>query len=137
MNGKLKEYEEHSLPVYTRTCCGFGCYLMINDSKRNEEMKKARKYENILKYEGEYLNGKRNGKGKEFDINGKLIFEGEYLNGLRKEKDDNKNYDYDDEYKYIYYIKFEGTIKNGVRNGLAKEYSLFNKLKFEGEYLKE
>ena len=32
---------------------------------------------NNLIYEGEYLNGKRNGKGKDF-ING---FEGEYLNG--------------------------------------------------------
>ena len=33
--------------------------------------------------EGEYINGKRNGKGKEYDYNGKLIFEGEYLNGER------------------------------------------------------
>ena len=35
-----------------------------------------------LKFEGEYLNGKRNGKGKEYDyFNGNLLFEGEYLNG--------------------------------------------------------
>ena len=33
-------------------------------------------------YEGELLNGKRNGKGKEYDSR-KLIFEGEYLNGER------------------------------------------------------
>ena len=33
-----------------------------------------------LLYEGEYLNGKRNGKGKEYCEN-VLIFEGEYLNG--------------------------------------------------------
>ncbi len=38
----------------------------------------------ILEYEGEYSNGKRNGKGKEYDYSGKLIFEGEYLNGKRK-----------------------------------------------------
>ena len=31
-----------------------------------------------LRYEGEYLNGKRNGKGKEYEKS-KLIFEGEYL----------------------------------------------------------
>jgi len=37
-----------------------------------------------LKFEGEYLNGKRNGKGKEYDIEDNLIFEGEYLNGERK-----------------------------------------------------
>ena len=36
-----------------------------------------------LKFEGEYLNGKRNGKGKEYN-DGKLEFEGEYLNGERK-----------------------------------------------------
>ena len=39
-------------------------------------------YDN-LKYEGEYLNGKRNGKGKEYDGFGKIKFEGEYLNGER------------------------------------------------------
>ena len=32
-----------------------------------------------LKFEGEYLNGERNGKGKEY-YKGKLLFEGEYLN---------------------------------------------------------
>ena len=42
-----------------------------------------------LKFEGEYLNGKRNGKGKEYDFNGKLKFEGEYLNGKKTEKEKN------------------------------------------------
>ena len=36
-----------------------------------------------LIFEGEYLNGKRNGKGKEYNYFGKLEFEGEYLNGER------------------------------------------------------
>ena len=35
-----------------------------------------------LRFEGEYLNNKRNGKGKEYDINGKLIYEGVYLNNF-------------------------------------------------------
>ena len=34
----------------------------------------------LFKFEGEYLNGQRNGKGKEYN-DGKLIFEGEYLIG--------------------------------------------------------
>ena len=35
-----------------------------------------------LKFEGEFLNGKRHGEGKEYDFNnGKLNFEGEYLKG--------------------------------------------------------
>ena len=37
-----------------------------------------------LKYEGEYLNGKRNGKGKEYDLYGQLKFEGEYLYGQKR-----------------------------------------------------
>ena len=41
----------------------------------------------ILLFEGEYLNGKRNGKGKYFNPwNGKLNFEGEYVNGKRNGK---------------------------------------------------
>ena len=35
----------------------------------------------MLEFEGEYLNGIRNGKGKEYYNNGELKFEGEYLNG--------------------------------------------------------
>ena len=34
----------------------------------------------IILYEGEYLNGKRNGKGKQYYPNGNLKFEGEFLN---------------------------------------------------------
>ena len=35
-------------------------------------------------FEGEYINGKRNGKGKEYDSNGNLEFEGEFINNKRK-----------------------------------------------------
>ena len=37
-------------------------------------------------FEGEYLNGKRNGIGKEYYKNGKLKYEGEYLDGERNGK---------------------------------------------------
>ena len=50
---------------------------------------KGREYilnSNKLIFEGEYLNWKRNGKGKEYDYEGKLEFEGEYLNGKRNGK---------------------------------------------------
>ena len=48
---------------------------------------KGREYYNgKLIFEGEYLNGKRNGKGKEYDYNRKINFEGEYLNGKRHGK---------------------------------------------------
>ena len=39
-------------------------------------------YDCGLEYEGECMDGKRNGKGKEYR-NGNLEFEGEYLNGKR------------------------------------------------------
>ena len=61
------------------------------NGKRNGKGKEY-KYGELL-FEGEYSDGKRwNGKGKE-DKNGSLIFEGEYLNGKRwNEK--GKEYDY-------------------------------------------
>ena len=64
-----------------------------------------------LKFEGEYLNGERNGKGNEYYYDGKLIFEGEYLNGERKE---GKEYNYDQE------LIFEGEYINGKKNKRRK-----------------
>ena len=81
-----------------------------------------------LRFEGEYLNGERNGKGKEYNYNGKLQFDGEYLNGERNGK--GKEYYKDGK------LKFEGEYKNGKRNGKGKEYNENNgDLIFEGEYL--
>ena len=72
-----------------------------------------------LKFEGEYLNGKRHGKGKEYDRNGKLEFEGEYLNGERN----GKGKEYDENGK----LKFEGEYLNG---------EIWNGYGFGGEYYK-
>ena len=46
---------------------------------------KGKEYNNDgnLIFEGEYLNGERNGKGKEYNNDGELIYEGEYLKGKR------------------------------------------------------
>ena len=33
--------------------------------------------------EGEFLNGERNGKGKEYNLDDKLEFEGKYLKGKK------------------------------------------------------
>ena len=40
-------------------------------------------YDDILIFEGEYINGEKNGKGKECFLKGRTKFEGEYLNGKR------------------------------------------------------
>ena len=54
----------------------------------------------VILFEGEYLNGKRNRKGKEYYNNGVLLFEGEYLNGKKNGKGK--------EYNYNGKLKFEG-----------------------------
>ena len=48
----------------------------------NGKVKEYNLYFDKLKFEGEYLNGKRNGKGKEYDFEGNLVNEGEFKNGL-------------------------------------------------------
>ena len=62
---------------------------------------------NILAFEGEYLNGERNGKGKEYNFDEKLEFEGEYLNGKRNGKGIEFNIKGD--------IIFKGKYLNGLR----------------------
>ena len=67
-------------------------------------------------YEGEYLNGERNGKGREFKKLGDslLIFYGEYLNGKRNGK--GKEYQQRNEYLFDTYqdkLIFEGEFLNG------------------------
>ena len=75
---------------------------------------------NILLYEGEFLNGKKNGKGKEYYINGKLKFEGEYLKGKKVE---GIGYDIEGNKTLI--------LQNDCK---GKEYYNKGKIKFDGEY---
>ena len=70
-----------------------------------------------LKFEGEYKNGKKNGKGKEFYKNPE-IYENEYILGEKRGST----------------LIFEGEYLNGKRNGKGKEYGKDGKLRFEGEY---
>ena len=84
-------------------------------------------YDDRLLFEGEFLHGKKNGKGKEYTYDGKLIFEGEYLNGIINGKC--KEYYSDGK------IKFEGEYKNGLKNGEGNLYYSNGKIKFKGEYL--
>ena len=82
INGKL-EYEGEYL--YDRKWNGKGydeerniIYELING---NGKVKIYGCNNGKLIFEGEYLNGKTNGKGKEYDFKGNLKFEGEFLNG--------------------------------------------------------
>ena len=78
-----------------------------------------------LIYEGGYVNGKRNGKGKEYH-NGELIFKGMYNNGKRNGKGK--------EYRFGKFI-FEGMYIKGERNGKGREYN-DGELIFKGLYSK-
>ena len=97
-----------------------------------------------LVFEGEYLNGRRNGKIKEYNMFGKLLFDGEYKNGLiwnGKGYDGNNNIVYKIKngkgYVKEYFLKtlrFEGEYLNGLKNGKGKEYDYKGDLLFEGKY---
>ena len=80
-----------------------------------------------LVFEGGYLNGKKNGKCKDYYNDGKLMFEGEYLNGKKNGKCK--------EYYLNGKLSFEGEYLNGKKNGKCKEYSCCGGLEFEGYYL--
>ena len=62
-------------------------------------------------FEGEYLNGERNGEGKEY-FRGRVMFEGEYKNGLRNGKGK--------EYNLSGNMIFEGEYLN-EKNGMEKD----------------
>ena len=84
--------------------------------------RKGKEYDiqyNELLFEGEYLNGKRNGKGKEYCSEDKVMFEGEYINGKKSGKG---KYLYEDFLKIIRVI-FEGEYLEGKKwNGIERVY---------------
>ena len=99
-----------------------------------------------LIYEGEYLNGLRNGVGKEYDKKGRVIFEGEYIDGKRwdgilKTFYDNGNILLDCEYIKGKMNGIGYDINNNIVNffnegkGNIKEYDELGELVYEGEYL--
>ena len=91
------------------------------------------------------MNGKRNGKEKEYYDNNKIKFEDEFKNDLRcngKGYDNNNTiYElknrkrYAKEYDYYGNLIFEFEYLNGLKNGKGKEYNYRVNLEFEEEYL--
>ena len=95
-----------------------------------ESNEKGKEFDSILNkllFVGEYLNGKRIGKGKEYYAGRIVILEDEYLN--RKKVGKGKEY-----YATCGELIFEGEYVNGKRNGKGKEYN-YGRIIFEGEYL--
>ena len=92
------------------------------------------------------MNGKRQGKGKEY-CDGILVFDGEFFNGEIKVKSVNlKRYEELKERNQIkirkeYHcltgeLEYEGQYSNGKRNGIGKKYYK-GKLDYIGKYLND
>ena len=97
--------------------------------KRNGEGKEYCLDRNRLLFSGNYLTGKRNGKGKEYYSNGKLKFEGEYLNGKKL-----KDKGYDTKGNLIFKLEKSGNAKEYYINGNLKfkgEY--LNEIRWNGK----
>ena len=111
-------------------------FAFVDEKNKLDIIKYNKNMQNILDislinykiFSGRYIIYGKNGKGKEYDYDDKLLFEGEYLN----KKKNGKGREYD---KYGNLI-FEAEYLNGKRNGNGKEYNDYDgKLIFEGEYL--
>ena len=85
------------------------------NGERNGKGKEYHYSNEILEFEGEYLNGKRNGNGKEYNKDGLLEFEGEYLYGhkLRGRAYINNKLEYEGEYLYDKKWNGKGYDENG------------------------
>ena len=111
-----------------------------------EKIKELNAYNNHLLYEGGFLNGKRNGEGKEYFDNGQLKFEGKYLNGKRngngKEYYENGKLKFEGVYLdnkklngYLYDLIDHCTYRLEKGEGSRKEFYENGNLEFEGEYI--
>ena len=97
LNNKFNDYNEIFEEYTILECSGFSIFgfptlsIFEGEYLNGERNGKGKEYyfqslskkELILIYEGEYFNGKRNGKGKEYNLEGNIIFTGEYLNGKK------------------------------------------------------
>jgi len=155
-NGKGKEFDENKNIIFEgeyvndKRWNGIfksykGSFQIQQEYKNGEKMEKIimkEYFKNKLRFEGEFLNGKKNGEGKEY-FKDKIIFKGEYLNGKRNGFGTEYNFDGGKFFgKFRDGVKWDGTgydkddkidyeIINGC--GIIKEY-YDGKLIYEGEY---
>ena len=152
-NGKGKEYYDNGNVVlhfeYLNGKKWNGAFYKEKDEEVFYEIKNGKgymfeaNYNGELLFEGEYLNGEKNGKGKEYNNNGKLIYEGEYLNDKRNGKGIEYNYKgeiiFEGEYLYNNKIKGREYIKDDLKKKKIFSFNFFShdkgRLEYEGEYL--
>ena len=103
----------------------FGKGLTL-DKNGNGQITSAHTF-NIL-FEGKYKNGKKNGKGREYNKFGELQFEGQFIDDKRNGKGKEYNSSNGN-------LLFVGEYKNGKRHGKGIEYDNDKNIIFKGEYL--
>ena len=102
-------------------------------------------YDNVLIFVGNYVDGERNGSGKEYYNIGTVSFEGDYFYGKKwegKGYDINNNIIYELKngkgivkiFNYLNELVYEGEFLNGNINGKGKDFNK-NLMRYEGEYL--
>ena len=94
-------------------------------------------YKHGVYYIGEFKNNERNGMGKEYYPNGKLLFGGNFVDGIYEGKgkyiDKNDQFFMAGDFKNDFIIKgkvyfpngklnYEGEFKNNAKDGKGKEY---------------
>ena len=84
---KFNKYIQNIIDISITNYKSFtGKYIIIESEGIGKEYDGN---DNRLIFEGEYLNGERNGKGKEYYFDGKIKFDGRYLNGKKMEQEKN------------------------------------------------
>lgn len=98
--------------IATQKRQGRGCYMWNNGTK----------------YIGYWNDNNKNGKGRMYYANGKLIYEGDYVEGKKCGKG-------------VYYFesgeRYEGMFLNDQFNGKGRMYYTNGKLEYEGDYVEE
>ena len=122
--GKVYEYKDNNIyeinngKGYLKYMAYWGSKNFEGEYLNGKKNGKGKEYDNhILIFEGEYLNGKKNGKGKEYNCDNTIIFEGDYFND---KKWNGKGYDKNNNTIY--------EINNG--KGYLKEFDTYNRLLF-------
>ena len=122
--GFIKEY-----PPYQFSHLDSGYFLIECELINGKKNGKGKEYYindlnnvNRLLYEGEYLNGKRNGKGKEY-FNGIVTFDGEYLYNYKRKGKSYINGRLEFEGEYLYDRKWNG---KGFGENINIEYEIIN-----------
>lgn len=151
-NNSLKEKFSVDIIEYKK----FAKKYVIKDKNGNYEIKSP--INNIVYYEGGYINGKKNGYGKEYKLmrfrysdffrqnelylkeininNLEDMEKSEYFKNIRFIEESKKDILNNKGDGFLYYInlEYEGEFKNGLHIGRGKQYDWLGNLMFEGEF---